>query len=178
MYLTFNSLELSAHRNGFENSPSKSIRSDPELQKENRSPQKRSSDASNSVGSLESCAESEGGSKKAKSEPSLFSFKTFPIRHFANILAYVRGHPELKKLLSQKEVESLNTFFGLAKEEYMYFVFKLYTRQAKWYNVFKLAADLKIELTTIDIQAMYYVLSEKELVVTGNQLLSFVTLRV
>lgn len=166
--LSSNFLELPPHRNGIEISPTKSLRSSSEPQKENGSPFKRPFAFSDSVGSRTNGVESGGSSKKSKSDPNLFSFKSFPIRHFANIFVYVRGHPRLKQLLSQEEIERLNTFFGMAKEEYMYFVFKLYTRQAKWYNVFKLAEELKMDFATIDIQAMYYVLSEKEFIVTGK----------
>lgn len=71
-------------------------------------------------------------------------------------------------MLDESEMKTLENFFKMPNENYMYFVFKLFTRLPKWYNIFKLTMELHLNMSDMEIIAMYEHLIENNYVKTGK----------
>lgn len=82
------------------------------------------------------------------------------------IMKYILSKINLYNLLCNEEEEMLLNFFKMPVN-YQFFCFKLYTRQPKWYNIYKLTNDIKLNLSKEEIQEMYNVLSSYNFVFTG-----------
>lgn len=91
------------------------------------------------------------------------------------IIKYVFAQPHLKVLFAKEEVSFLQKFYDAPRPEYNYLCYKLFTRLPKWYNIFKLSENIRLDMHAADIVEMYKFLGENEFVHTGEYGFSFVS---
>lgn len=95
------------------------------------------------------------------------SVPKIPIMLLRKIAKHVIKYPHLNKLLSKDELISLTNYFEMPLS-YQFLCFRLFTRLPKWYDINKLASDIKLNLSDYKIGEMYETLNKHSFVFTGK----------
>lgn len=83
------------------------------------------------------------------------------------IIKYVFMQPHLKILFDEEEVFIFHKFYDMPQPEYQYLCYKLFTRLPKWYNIFRLCENIRLEMNHGDVFEMHKCLGENGFVLTG-----------
>lgn len=89
------------------------------------------------------------------------------VHNFAKMISFAKGRDKFKKLLSKTDLQNLANFENL-REEYKYFLLKLFTYLPKWYNIHKFSEKVNLKLDKSEVTAMYKKLKDLDLIISGK----------
>lgn len=84
------------------------------------------------------------------------------------IVKYVFTQSHLKTLFDDEEVLIFYKFYDMPQPEYQYLCYKLFTRLPKWYNIFRLCENIRLEMSFDEVCQMHKYLGDSGFIFTGK----------